>query len=137
LSYLDHLKPEHGHVLNGFLYALLSLWECGRYFKSAKARSLFSRGVGTLKKRLPDFELIMPGFKWSRYDNRKIFYSGIHYHKRVHVYQLKILAGITKEQYLKDAYRRWDSYTNMYEKLARMMDFAVLPIIKMRGLLGL
>ncbi|OGL42054.1 MAG: hypothetical protein A2042_06625 [Candidatus Schekmanbacteria bacterium GWA2_38_11] len=88
--YDEYTGQERGHVLNGFMYALISIWECGDYFKSSKANDLFKKGIQTLNEKLPEFELDSKYFKWSRYDNKCVWCSGIHYHKRVHVYQLKI-----------------------------------------------
>ena len=87
--YEEFPSYKRAHVLNGFIYSLIGLYEYYKYTKYKKAKLLFDFGIKTLEKNLHRFDINMLLFKWSRYDTGKIFYSGRKYHNKVHLPQLK------------------------------------------------
>lgn len=91
-------------VLNGMMYALLSLDECGRAFCSDKAKDLFKKGIVSLKNNLVSFDA---GW-WSCYDNLGLIATQ-HYHA-VHLDLLKNIAQKTNDPYFFKIYRKWSNY---------------------------
>jgi len=91
-------------VLNGMMYALLSLDEYGRGSGSDKAKDLFVKGLASLKKNLSSFDA---GW-WSCYDNLGLVATR-HYHA-VHLDLLKKLSEKTNDRYLAEIYQKWLGY---------------------------
>ena len=112
-TWYEGIPSQNGtQILNEALFALIGLHE-------AEAIELFDKGLATVKKHLKDFDLNLWLFKWSKYDNKRLSYSGDKYHD-VHIQQLKWLLEIFEyEDYLlfKTAFKwqRWQN-TNHYTK---------------------
>lgn len=111
--YEEFACQKKAHVLNGFVFALIGVYELYECSKNEKFREIFDRGVKTLKEHLRDFELNLLFFKWSRYDNRFLLYSGDKYHQ-IHIKQLEELYAITKEEVFHQYSTRWKSYVTRY-----------------------
>ncbi len=135
--YEEFPVSKHAHVLNGFIYSLLGLYEYYEYTKYKKAKKLFDLGVKTLIEQLEYFELKSPIMNWSKYDTGKIFYSGRDYHNKVHLPQLKILYAITKNKIFLKYFKRWSKYSKKYDFITRIINFPLLAFIKMRGFLNI
>ncbi len=117
---------RHGRVLNGFLYALIGLWEYYLYTKDKQAKKLFETGKETAAKNLDLYDLDWGWFKWSRYDDRKIFYSGRRYHHKTLLPQLKIMYGITKDRRFEKKYRQWEEWAKRYTLRSKVLDLLLL-----------
>ena len=99
------------HVLNGMLFALNGLFDMGECGLSAAV--LFNDGVRTILDVLPRFELNLGLFRWSRYDDRWLFWSGRKYHA-VHVDQLRWLASATGHGEFIETANRWEGFAERY-----------------------
>lgn len=104
--YEEYACQKRGSVLNGFVFSLVGLYELFRYTGDDKAKYLFDKGIDTLKKHLSDFELNLGFFRWTKYDNKYLKYSGIGYHK-LHIQQMKILYEFTKNKTFLTYQRKW------------------------------
>jgi len=106
-------SPTGTQVLNEVLFALIGLHE-------ASATELFNQGFATIKKHLKDFDLNLPFFKWSRYDNGLLFYSGNKYHE-IHIQQLKWLHIETGDYLLLDTAFKWQKWQRDYNRYIRFI----------------
>lgn len=111
--YEEFACQKSAHVLNGFIFALLGIHELYLYTKDEKMKNLFDKGVNTVKTHLTDFDLNLLFFKWSRYDDHLLFYSGEKYHN-IHLKQLAELYNITKEDIFFKYLKKWETYTSIY-----------------------
>lgn len=127
---------KRSHVLNGFIYALIGLFEYYRFLKSKEAKHYFDEGIATLRAYLPKFELDLGIMRWSRYDLGKIIFAGNNYHTKVHIPQLRILYDLTGELEFLDTAERWLSYVDRYKLQAKLLHYPLLTYQKVRGLLG-
>ncbi len=131
--YDEYATPVRGHVLNGFMYALLGLYEYWKYSGNTDAKRYFYEGIETLCKKLPQYEVNLGAFRWSRYDSKNIFYAGWHYHVHVHIPQLRILYSITRRKELLETAKRWEQYKQSYGHIARVVDTPLLGMLKLQG----
>uniref|UniRef100_A0A914ZVE7 heparosan-N-sulfate-glucuronate 5-epimerase n=1 Tax=Parascaris univalens TaxID=6257 RepID=A0A914ZVE7_PARUN len=100
-------------VLNGFMYSLIGLYELSLMPKqfSGEADKLFQEGIEALKALLPLFDT----GSGSTYDLRHVGLKTApnlarwDYHT-VHIYLLKWLYNITKEEQLNETANRWAAY---------------------------
>lgn len=106
-------SPIGAQILNEALFALIGLYEMYQSTGNTKAGELFNRGLSTVRKHLKDFDLNLLFFKWSRYDNKLIFYSGDKYHE-VHLQQLRWLSDAVGDDLLAQYYEKWKSWQNRY-----------------------
>lgn len=98
------------HVLNGFIYALWGLYDMARFLDNNEAKNLFTAGLETLVKWLPEYDI---GY-WSLYhiDDSKQRHNPatVHYHK-LHISQLEILHLITGKEIFKEYRDKWELYS--------------------------
>ena len=124
---------SHGRVLNGFLYALIGLWEYYLYTKDKQVKRLFEQGQDTAAKNLDRYDLDLGWFQWSRYDDAKIFYSGRRYHHKTLLPQLKILHAITGDGRFGEKYRQWEEWAKRYALRSKALDLVLLAWQKLRA----
>lgn len=106
-------SPIGAQILNEVLFALIGLYEMHRGTGNSKAGELFDRGIATLKKHLKDFDLNLLLFKWSRYDNKLLFYSGDKYHD-IQKEQVKWLYQVTGDDIFSRHYQKWEGWQRKY-----------------------
>jgi len=106
-------SPTGTQVLNEVLFALIGLHE-------ASATELFNQGFATIKKHLKDFDLNLLFFKWSRYDNGLLFYSGDKYHE-IHIKQLKWLSVELPAYLLGKTAFKWDRWQRDYNRYTKFI----------------
>jgi hypothetical protein len=94
------------HVLNGHVYTLFGILDVARAFDDPTAMDRWSRGVQTLARRLPEFDL---GY-WSAYDLRTKEIVDVHYHKNIHIPQLRILHALHEDSIFAEYAARWEGY---------------------------
>lgn len=111
--YEEYACEKAGSPLNGFIYALLGIYELYKYARSYKAKDIFNKGLKTIKKHLKDYELDIIFFKWTRYDNKKLFYAGPKYHD-IHIEQMFLLYKITGDEIFYDYHKRWKVFREKY-----------------------
>ena len=102
-------SPIGAQILNEALFALIGLYEMHRRTGNSKEWELFDRGIAAIKKHLKDFDLNLLLFKWSRYDNKLLFYSGEKYHD-IHIHQLKWLYEVTGDDVLARHFWKWQGW---------------------------
>jgi len=95
------------HVLNGFIYCLLGLYDLHRATGDAKAKALFDEGIKTLSTPgiLARYDV---GF-WTTYDQTP-FHRPSYNYSAIHVRQLTVLYNITGLQIFKDTADKWRPY---------------------------
>lgn len=112
--YEEYPTSPPSFVLNGFIYALLGLYDLrviAGPTQGAEAKILYDQGMDSLKKMLPLFDT----GTGSIYDLRH-FTLGVtpniarwDYHA-THVNQLLLLAGLEKESIFASTAHRWEEY---------------------------
>nr|XP_022341393.1 D-glucuronyl C5-epimerase-like [Crassostrea virginica]XP_022341394.1 D-glucuronyl C5-epimerase-like [Crassostrea virginica]XP_022341395.1 D-glucuronyl C5-epimerase-like [Crassostrea virginica]XP_022341396.1 D-glucuronyl C5-epimerase-like [Crassostrea virginica]XP_022341397.1 D-glucuronyl C5-epimerase-like [Crassostrea virginica]XP_022341399.1 D-glucuronyl C5-epimerase-like [Crassostrea virginica]XP_022341400.1 D-glucuronyl C5-epimerase-like [Crassostrea virginica]XP_022341401.1 D-glucuron len=112
--YEEYPTTPSSHVLNGFIYSLIGLYDLKEMATGSvkdKATDLYDKGMRTLKAMLPMFDSGTGTF----YDLRHIT-AGLapnrarwDYHK-VHIKQLYLLIEIDGDPLFRDTLRRWKGY---------------------------
>lgn len=111
--YEEYPGSRNASALNGFIFALVGAGEMWEYSGSKLAKEIFDKGINTLKNCLSDFELILPFFKWSRYDDKLMIHSGRKYHE-LHVKQLRLLYELSGESVFQKYYKKWLEWQRRY-----------------------
>jgi heparosan-N-sulfate-glucuronate 5-epimerase len=106
LWYEEYPADEPLHVLNGHIYTLLGVLDYARVANDPEAEERWRRGASTTLKHLEDFDV---GY-WSVYDLRKREPASVHYHKNIHIPQLRILGRLTGESRFDAVANRWERY---------------------------
>ncbi len=111
--YEEYPSTPSFHVLNGFIFSLIGLYDLGSYSKqNIKARSLFKQGYETLLRILPLYDtghetyydlghVVMPGYPPNR--------ARADYHA-VHLRQLQLLMQIKPHKIIQAILKRWRGY---------------------------
>jgi len=95
------------HILNEYLFGLIGLVEA--------TGELSITDKITLEENLHQFDLNLPYFKWSRYDNCYHFFAPAMYH-RVMIQQLEWLAEKIDSQVCKAHAEKWRRQEELYGK---------------------
>jgi heparosan-N-sulfate-glucuronate 5-epimerase len=106
LWYEEYPSDVPLHVLNGHVYTLFGILDVARTFRDSVALSRWRRGVATVAKRLPEFDV---GY-WSAYDLRTKELVDVHYHKNIHIPQLRILEALQGDPVFAEYAARWERY---------------------------
>jgi heparosan-N-sulfate-glucuronate 5-epimerase len=106
LWYEEYPATPPLHVLNGHVYALFGILDVARALGDETARGQWYKGVRTVAARLQEFDL---GY-WSSYDLRTREPVDLHYHKNIHIPQLRILAALGGGAAFEDCALRWERY---------------------------
>ena len=106
LWYEEYPAATPLHVLNGHVYTLFGVLDVARALGDASARDRWARGVRTAARHLEQFDL---GY-WSAYDLRTREPVSTHYHKNIHLPQLRILAALDGDQRFAAVADRWEGY---------------------------
>lgn len=100
---IPSLKTK-AQILNENLFAIIGMMEAQLEYKS-----LVLAGMDTLERNLRRFDLRLPFFKWSRYDDKLLWYSGIKYHS-VMVQQLAWLGRFSEPcRCHAEKWQRWEA----------------------------
>ncbi len=106
-------------VLNGFIFALFGIYDLILLNNNKKAQNIFERGVDSLKKILPYFDINY----WTRYylyDYPQKYYSSFTYHILV-AEQLRAMFYLTSENQFKVYSEKWFSYSKSFIKKTRAL----------------
>ena len=106
------------HVLNGFIYTLLGLYDLIRVDDNPEALRLWDAGVQSLRERLPSFD---NGY-WSLYQlpPQPENPATVAYH-RLHINQLKVMAELTGEPLFARFRDRWEAYASNFVNRIRTL----------------
>ncbi|MFX0195744.1 MAG: D-glucuronyl C5-epimerase family protein [Candidatus Hodarchaeota archaeon] len=112
IFYEEYPTTPPNHVLNGFIYSLLGIYDHYRVTKSKLSFELFTKGIDTLVRTIPNYDT---GF-WSKYSLSKKSNVGNHFnlaspvYHNIHINQLKILYRITQEKIFDYYAKKWQRY---------------------------
>jgi heparosan-N-sulfate-glucuronate 5-epimerase len=103
----EYVTSPNVYTLNGYMFTLLGIYDWWKATESPLAERLFSKGMSTLVKLLPYYDIA--GF--SIYDlsfltHDRPPHSAIRYHA-VHISQLHALHSVTGRRILKEYADRW------------------------------
>jgi len=104
---------ERAKPLNAHLFALIGIYEFYDVTRDSKARFLFDKGIETVKNIVGKYDLNLLLFRWSKYDDKLLLYSGPKYHN-FHVKQLMKLFSITRDKQFLDWGVRWSNCQKRY-----------------------
>ncbi|MDD2646443.1 MAG: D-glucuronyl C5-epimerase family protein [Patescibacteria group bacterium] len=96
------------HILNGFLWTLMGVWDYWLLTKEVSAKDLFDNCLETLRNNLSYFDA---GF-WSLYEQSgtKMKMLTSRFYHSLHVVQLEIMYRMTNKPIFKFYHDRWDKY---------------------------
>ncbi len=123
--YDEYACTRRANVLNGFIFALVGLYEYHDVSKDPKALTLFNNGIKTAMHYIDKYDLNFLVFKWSKYDDKLLFYSGPKYHNW-HIKQLVQLHKITRDKEFLVWATRWFRYQQRYNSLVHSKLFRLL-----------
>lgn len=98
-----------GYVLNGFIYAMWGIYDYYLYFKDRKCKTIFDKGIITLKHNLENYKVKNRLIRWTVYDLKDRSICDLYYHS-LHCFLLKKLYEITNEKVLLDYHNKWSGY---------------------------
>ncbi|MCD6461279.1 MAG: hypothetical protein J7L61_00860 [Thermoplasmata archaeon] len=120
LWFEEYVCPRSARVLNGIMFALVGIHEFAEYTGNRDAWDLFWQGVKTLEKHLKRFNLNTLFFRYSRYDDKLLIFSGEKYH-RFHIQELEYLHNAAKSagkecRVLREYAELWEKYDRVKER---------------------
>jgi len=131
-------KPKkHHRLLNEVLFAIIGLREAEQALRplSGWQRAYYGwyRGFRSVTKHLSDFDLKLPFFKWSKYDDGYYWYSGPKYHWVV-IRQLEWLADQTGDAVCKKYAEKWKRWGEQYGKDCTAL-YVMIRVWRLYGIL--
>ena len=99
IAYEEYPSIPYSHVINGFIFCLIGLFELDAIANSDRAKNYFDQGVDTLAQMIP----VWIDDWWSKYDLRDVTngeiknYATNHY-QYLHIDQLNIIHSITEKK---------------------------------------
>jgi heparosan-N-sulfate-glucuronate 5-epimerase len=108
LWYEEYPADPPIHVLNGHVYTLFGIVDIARVSGDPQANERWRKAAATVLSSLDRFDL---GY-WSLYDLGHREPTSRHYHKNIHIPQLRILAALTGEHSFDAVADRWEAYLN-------------------------
>ena len=124
----EYLVDPPSHILNGFIWALWGVYDYATWSRSTEAWRLWTTCVGTLHRRLDEFDT---GW-WSLYEardgNREMLAS--RYYHALHIVQLSVMHRLTDVDFFADRADRFQSYLDRPSNRAQA--FARKAVFKLR-----
>jgi len=117
----EYVSEVETHVLNGFIYSLLGLFDYFKFTGDIDAKHLFEEGIYTLENCLNKYDT---GY-WSKYDLYSNNLASYMYHT-LHIVQLNVLYDITGNKILENYADIWSKYQNSYINCIRALFLKVL-----------
>lgn len=108
LWFEEYPGEQPSFVLNGFVYALLGLYDLWRVTKDENVKSTIDSCVKTLKESI---KLYDSGY-WSVYDQLKKELATKYYHENIHIPLLEVLHNLTGEEIFHFYQKRWEKQLN-------------------------
>jgi hypothetical protein len=119
----EYPSAEPSFVLNGFVYALLGLYDLYRVTGDRAVKDDIDRCVRTLVCNLHRFDA---GY-WSLYDLQRKELVRAYYQRNVHVPQMAILHTLTGEAVFEQYRRRWERQLTPLNALLVQVMYRVKP----------
>lgn len=103
----EYPNSEYKHVLNGFVYAIIGIWDYYSGTGDKASADLFNRCIGTLIKNLHSYDC---GY-WTCY-SLPFTYKRIasRWYHQIHISMMQILFDITGEELFSKYATKWDAY---------------------------
>lgn len=101
----------HNYTLNGYIFALIGLYDLDNLHGNKEARDLYDEGLKTLEYMLPFYDsdnISAYHLSYKTMPPRKV-HSAARYHL-VHIKQLEVLDSISPSQIFKKYIKLWKSY---------------------------
>ena len=108
LWFEEYTGPTPSFVLNGYIYALLGVYDYWRVTKCSEAKKTIDLCEQTLSNSLPKYD---SGY-WSVYDQLKKELATKYYHKNIHIPLMEIMYGLTKKDVFNFYKKRWQKQNN-------------------------
>jgi hypothetical protein len=116
-------SKEPSFVLNGFVYAVLGLYDLYRVTGEAAVKADIKRCLATLTRNLHRFDV---GY-WSLYDLRRRELVRYYYQKNVHVPQMEVLYRLTGDPIFEEYRARWARQVTPLNHLFVQIMYRVKP----------
>ena len=101
--YLEWPAFSRPKTLNGFIFALLGIWDYYQVTKKSTAKVLFAQGIQSLKDHLHEFDK----YNRSSYDLGGDPFSYNQPYHQLHIKQLATLYDITGEEIFNEYSKKW------------------------------
>ena len=119
------------HILNGFMYILIGLYEMHELGGHTKAKNLLRDGIKTLKENIHRYDV---GF-WSLYDSLFKYPATPFYHN-LHIHQLGVMHEISGEDIYIEYAKKWEKYSKSKINLWKAKYIRLNIHLRRYGLLG-
>ena len=90
----EYLVHPPSHILNGFIWALWGVLDYAEWSGRAAACQLWARAIGTLTRRLAEFDTGWWSLYESRHEGREMLAS--QYYHTLHITQLRVMHRLTR-----------------------------------------
>ena len=124
----EYIVDPPSHILNGFIWALWGVLAYAEWSGCAAAHDLWTHAVGTLTRRLPDFDSGWWSLYEARHEGREMLAS--RYYHTLHITQLRVMERLTGIGSFGLFALRFQRYLNRPSSRARA--FARKAIFKLR-----
>lgn len=112
----EYIADPHVYTLNGYVFTLLGLYDWWKIAGSATAEDYFKRGVTTLEKVLPYFDIgTFSAYDLSYITSQKPYLEQLpprlaaRYHA-LHIAQLRALESVTGSEVFRQFAEKWNGY---------------------------
>ena len=124
----EYLVHPPSHILNGFMWALWGVHDYAQWSGRADAASVWTHAVGTLTRRIEDFDTGWWSLYEARHNEREMLAS--RYYHTLHITQLRVMHRLTEIAHFGQVADRFQSYLDQPSSRARA--FAQKAIFKLR-----
>jgi hypothetical protein len=125
--YEEYTTEKPSFVLNGFIYAMLGLYDLYRVTGRQDVKEDWDNCVNTLLKNLQKYDV----WYWSVYDQLKEQLVSYYYQKNVHIPLMQIMYGITKDETFNSYAIKWQrNLDNPVHQLITKIMYRIQPRIK-------
>ncbi len=119
----EYPSDPPSYVLNGFIYAILGLYDLYRVTESKEVKEDIDCFILTLKDNIHRFD---SGY-WSQYDLLKKELVRFYYQKNVHVPQMEVLYLLTGEEIFNKYKTRWERNLTVLNFLFVRIMYRIAP----------
>jgi heparosan-N-sulfate-glucuronate 5-epimerase len=124
----EYIVDPPSHILNGFIWALWGVLDYAKWSGRAAAHQLWTSAVGTLTRRLSDFDTGWWSLYEARHEGREMVAS--RYYHALHITQLRVMHRLTRIASFGRFADRFQTYLD--RPSSRALAFARKAIFKLR-----
>ena len=103
LFFEEYPTQPASHVLNGFVFALLGVYDYARYYEEPWAHQLVEKGIKSLENNWRAWDT---GY-WTLYDLHPTHRLASHMYHTLHIRQMGVLADLFQNDNLRAIHLRW------------------------------